>query len=180
MSALTSQPENINGLTPIRFRFTMKRLPGVDYFTKNATLPSLTLGEPLVENMFVKLPIPGDKLTFEPYNIRFMVDEDMTNYMEIFNWLIGLGYPENFAQSIHKDPRAMIDSRQFDGTGTMSDATLMVMTSSNNPNVEVTFKDMFPISLSSLDFNVEETDIQYLVADATFAYRNFTIQTING
>jgi len=74
----------------------------------------------------------------------------------------------------------MIDSRQFDGTGTMSDATLMVMTSSNNPNVEVTFKDMFPISLSSLDFNVEETDIQYLVADATFAYRNFTIQTING
>lgn len=179
MSALDNQPENINGITPINWRFQMKRLPGVNYFARNATLPGLTLGDIPIDNFFVRIPTAGDKITFEPYNIRFMVDEDMTNYMEIYNWIIGLGFPENFTQSIHRPIGGTnIDSRVFSGVSDKSDATLMMLTSHKNPNVEVTFRDMFPITLSSLDFDVEQTTVEYLQADVTFAYKDFTIRTI--
>jgi hypothetical protein len=156
----------------------MKRLPGVNYFAKSATIPDITLGEPQHENMFVRIPLQGDKLTFAPFNLRFMVDEDLTNYLEIYNWMIGLGFPDDFLQSIHKAPGEKINEANLRGEGTASDATLTLMTSHRNPNVEVTFVDMFPISLSSLEFNVEETDIQYLQADVTFAYRKFSLNVL--
>jgi len=42
----------------------------------------------------------------------------------------------------------------------------------------VFFKNMYPISLSQLDFNVNDTDLTYLTADVTFVYQNYTIETI--
>ena len=44
------------------------------------------------------LPIPGDKMEFEDLNVRFLVDENLENYMEIQNWMRGLGFPESFQE----------------------------------------------------------------------------------
>ena len=49
-------------------------------------------------------------------------------------------------------------------TGTQSmfgDATLTVMTSKNNPIMEVRFSDLYPVSLGALQFDQQLTDTTY-------------------
>ena len=58
------------------------------------------------------------------------------------------------------------------------DATLTVMTSKNNPVMEVRFSDMYPVALSGLSFNQQETDVTYLTATATFTYKLYEMFTI--
>ena len=68
---------------------------------------------------------------------------------------------------------------QDDG-GLYSDATLFVLSSKNNANLEIRFRDIYPISLSGLDYNQQETDIQYLTASVTFAYKIYEFATVSG
>lgn len=174
MAIQGTQPENKSFLSPLGFQFSINRLPHVTYFCTNASIPDIAMGQiDTVENTFIKLPIPGDKLTFGLLTLRFRIDEDLKNFQEIYDWLIGLGYPDNFEQ------RANI-SRGIQNIGEVySDGSLIVTTASYKPNVEVKFIDMYPVSLTSVDFNIEATDIEYLQADVNFAYRKYELTTLS-
>jgi hypothetical protein len=126
-----------------------------------------------VENTFIKLPVPGDKLQFGLFNLRFRVDEDMKNYIEIYDWLIGLGYPDNFEQ------HANIARGIQDVGKVYSDGSLIITTSSYKPNIEVKFIDMYPVSLTSVPFSIEGTDVDYVQADVNFAYRKYELIKIS-
>jgi uncharacterized protein YozE (UPF0346 family) len=180
MSALDKQPENLNYLSPLGFRFILDRTPTTNYFVQLTSLPSITLGDFDEATPLVNLPYPGDKLRFNPFDITFRVDEDMRNYKEIYDWLIGLGYPES------TDQRAVFANQArgtnlSGGTGkdaVYSDASLIIMTSAQNPNVRINFRDCFPIDLSTLQFNTTSQDVNYLEASATFRYSLYTIDLI--
>ena len=98
------------------------------------------------------------------------------NWKEIYDWLIGLGFPEDFSQSIHRNIQNPTLQTEVDAN-VYSDGTLTVLTSNKRPNIKINFKDMYPISLSPLPFDTTQTDIQYLEAEVEFAYRNFEIAT---
>jgi len=173
MAIQSTQPDNKSFLSPIGFRFACKRLPHVNYFCTSATIPDITLGETSsVDNPFIKLPVPGDKLTFGRLDLTFRVDEDMKNFQEIYNWLVALGYPDNFQQ------RGAIGRTQVSTGDVYSDGSLMVMTGNMTPNIEISFLDLYPASLSSLEFDIENTDIEYLKATVSFAYRKYDIKTL--
>jgi len=159
---------NKNLLSPLGVRFVLNRLPNVEYFCQTANLPGITINEVPQTNPFVTIPRPGDKVTYEPLNIRFKVDENMENYIEIHNWIIGLGHPQNFDQYKNLKDNDLV----------FSDASIVILSSNNNPSIRVSFKDLFPLSLSSLLFDVTQTEIQYLEADANFRYAYFDIETL--
>ncbi len=171
-SIQASVPDNKSFLSPIGFQFSVKRLPHVNYFCTNASIPNVSLTALEVETPFIKIPVPGDKLSFGAFNIRFRVDEDMRNFQEIFDWMVALGYPDRYEQ------RRSIQRSTIDMGDVYSDASLMIMTNQYRPNIEVKFLDIYPIELSSLDFNIEETDLVYLQGDATFAYRKYELNTV--
>jgi hypothetical protein len=171
MSAISSQPLNKNFLSPIGFIFNINRLTHVNYFCVAASIPGITLGALEFDTPFVKIPMPGDKLTYEPLNVRFKIDEDLKNYSEIFNWMVGLGYPESFEQ---RYPQFRTPST----TNEYSDASLIVLATNNKPVLEIKFKDVFPIALSSLEFNTEQTTVEYLGAETTFAYKSYSLTPI--
>lgn len=175
MALQGSQPENKSFLSPIGFRFAIKRLPHVNYFCTSAELPDISMGQiDTVENTFIKLPVPGDKLVFGLLNLRFRVDEDMKNFQEIYDWLIGLGYPDNFDQSA-----AIRNASGLLPQGDVySDGSLIITTSNFQPNIEAQFVDMYPVSLSSVSFNIEVSDVDYLQADVNFAYRKYKLTTL--
>jgi hypothetical protein len=175
MAIQGSQPDNKSFLSPLGFKFTIQRLPHVNYFCTSAELPDIAMGQiDTVENTFVKLPVPGDKLVFGLLNLRFRVDEDMKNFREIYDWLIGLGYPDNFSQSASlRGGNGILPQGEV-----YSDGSLIITTSSFQPNIEVRFVDMYPVSLSSVTFNLEQSDIEYLQADVNFAYRKYELTTI--
>ena len=154
--------QNLNFLSPLGFRSLLNRAPNVEYFCQSATLPTISMVELQQPSPFVVNPRPGDKITYEPFTLRFRVDENMTNYLEIFNWINALGKPENF--------------QQYENI--LSDGSILLLSSNNNPKIRIAFQDMFPLSLSPLAFDVTQSDVEYLEADVMFRYRIFTVENI--
>jgi hypothetical protein len=172
MSEQASNPTNKNFLSPIGFRFTMKRLPHVNYFCTSASIPDVQLGQIERDTPFIRIPQPGDKLLFGTMNINFRVDEDLRNFREIYDWMTALGYPDNFAQ------RAAVGRTATSVGNEYSDGSLIITTSSYTPNIEVRFVDMFPVSLNTTEFNIENSDVEYVTATASFAYRKYELTAL--
>ena len=173
MTAISTQPSNPSFLSPLGFKLQIKKLPTVNYFIQSVNIPSVSLGTADAETPFVKIPFPGTKLTFGNLQVTFKVDEDMKNYMEIYDWLKGVGFPDNFAQYTNVAGAALAS-----GDGVYSDISLIVMTSAMNPNMEVTFFDCFPVDLSELNFDSTSADVEYITATVSFANRRFDIKAL--
>ena len=176
-----SQLENRNFLAPIGFKFNLQRSPGVAFFCNQANIPDLQLGVAMQPNPLRDIPVPGDKVEFGDLNLRFLVDEDLKNYMEIQNWIRGLGYPESTEQfdKLDKDGASIIPRRYKQmGDQIYSDATLQILSSNMVAKFNVNFKDLFPVSLTTLTFDATDTDIEYFTADANFKYTSYNLTNL--
>ena len=69
MAAITNQPGNINFLSPLGFRFVLKRAPNVNFFVTNVNLPQVTLGYTEVPTPFKFINIPGTKLDYSDFEL---------------------------------------------------------------------------------------------------------------
>ena len=181
----TSQPTVFDYAAPTYWRINFDRIPKVTWFCTNANVPGVTLGEAMYPTPMADIGITGDKLTFDTLNIQFIVDEEYQNYQELWDWITGIGFPKTHAQYEgalassnrptvkhsaaiqEKDPRYKTTAAEFP---LYSDATMIVYNSKNKAKVDVKFKDMFPTSLSGIDFMQDATDTEYIKADATFRY----------
>lgn len=170
MATLTCPiPSNINPLSPNGFQFSITKLPEVNFFCQSINIPGITLGAPEFGTPFSLAPIPGETLTYDTLNVQFLVDESMTNYQAIYNWIVALGFPQSYEQYttfVSDDQRGIIGelAKNF------SDGTLQILNSSNNPAKTIQFRDLFPISIESLTFMSTAEDVQYLVGNATFKF----------
>ena len=138
----SNQIQNRNFLSPTGFKFILNRAPKVAFFSNSANIPSLDLGIATQPTYLKDLDIPGDKILFEDFSLRFLVDEDIKNYMEIQNWIRGLGYPESRQEIIDlQTERDKIDTFESGLMDIYSDGTLTVLGSNQRPNFMVKFKD---------------------------------------
>ena len=163
--------ENRNFLSPVGFKFGLKRSPAVAFFCNEANIPSIDLGIAEQPSYLKNIPIPGDKIQFGDLNLRFMVDEDLVNYMELQKWIRGLGFPESLKEFADLEKEAVIKpSFANRGDNIYSDGTLQILSSNLVAKFNVNFKDLFPVSLSTITFDATDTDIEYFTAEATFKY----------
>jgi len=182
-SIYDKQIQNRNYLSPTGFNFTLQRCPKVSFFSNTAQIPGIDLGVATQPNYLNDIPRPGEKLQFSDFNLRFLVDEDLKNYMQIQNWMRGLGFPESLAEIYSEYTEyAKLYNREFNKSEELlySDATLEVLNSTMNPQFLVKFKGMFPISLTTLDFDATPTDVDYFTAECTFKYTVYTITDLAG
>lgn len=182
MTAISNLPTNKNFLSPLGFAFSIKKTPNVNYFVQSATLPSITLGQSDVQTPFVKLPIPGDHIDFGTFGITFRIDEDMRNYQELYDWIIALGFPDNFDQhnaiATRRTRFGGLINNPTSGEGVYSDATLTILNSVKAPIIDFRFIDLYPIELSEISFDTKDADVDYVEGSVTFAYRSFTLNRI--
>jgi|TARA_B100000029_G_scaffold183409_1_gene180969 hypothetical protein len=187
---LERQPEKLDYLSPTQFRFGIHQLPKVEFFVQTCNLPGLSMGNTEIANPFKNIPVMGDKIEYEDLNITFLVDEYLENYLQLSNWLTGIGFPEKREQfRTHRD----VESNTPAGGGVpsvdtvgvavadkamYSDANLMVLSNKNNPIVEIDFKNVFPTSIGSIQFDGGATDVEYLTCDVTFKYQIYEIRTL--
>lgn len=158
----------MNPLSPNGFMFTLQRTPGLKYFCQQVNLPSISLPEVIQLNPFVKVPIAGDQLEYDTLRIEFMVDENMTNYRAIHDWLTGLGFPEKYDQ--YTDILSETIPGASEISKSSSDATLVILGSNNTAIQTVQFIDCIPQSIESLTFTSTSQDVQYLIGSVTFVY----------
>jgi hypothetical protein len=161
-----NQISNRNFLSVTGFKFSLAKYPKVDFFSNSARIPQITLDVARQSTYLKDLDVPGEKLNYGDLTIKFIVDENMENYIAIYDWLVGLGFPEITTQ--FKDLTTL--NNQRDMKEQFSDGTLRVLNSNFKEVAKVKFLDLFPVSLSSLDFDAAASDVQYFTAEASFKY----------
>jgi len=164
------QPENINFLATHRFRVLIQRTPSVQYFCQEANLSGLSMGNASQPTPFTDIPHPGDKINFEDFSMTFPVDEDMQNYKEIANWIVGLGFSKQYGQ--FKD---LTDN----WAGVRSDITLLVLDSNQKAKHTIIYRDAFPTALSGIQFNTKTSDTNIPLATANFKYVYYEFGEVN-
>jgi hypothetical protein len=190
------QPTKLDYADPTKFKFNIIKLPKVEYFCTAVNLPGITLADNYTQpTPFRDIPLPGEKLEYEKLAMTFLVDENLENYQEIHGWLRGLGFPGGYAEfktlldaGVDRFPTSKNSVLGDAGRskfaapnqgGLFSDATLTILTSKNNAVVEVRFSDVFPISLSGLQYTQQANDTDYLTATVTFNYKLYDFANTN-
>ena len=191
-SPLNRQPTALDYSSPTQFRFLINQLPKVQYFTTEANIPGITLGEGQFNTPLKDIELLGDKVTYEDLTITFIVDENLENYIEMHTWLTGIGFPKdrkqfsefrsvtsNMSTTTRGESKDIGDVKASTPERAMySDAVMTILTNKNNPVVECRFADVYPISLSGLAYNQNITDVDYLTAEVTFKYQIYEIKTL--
>ena len=189
-SPLARQPDKLDYASPTQFKFGIHQLPKVEFFTLSANVPGITAGVVTRATPFKDIPLVGDKLTYENLSITFQVDEYLENYVSLHNWMKGIGFPTDRQEfrtyrdvtsntpAGGKEPSIDLVGSATPDRALYSDAYLMVLSNKNNPIVEISFHDIFPISLGALEFTQSVTDIEYMTATAEFAYEIYEINTL--
>ena len=193
-NVINREPSKQDYASPVQFRFKCTKLPLVEFFVQSATIPGINLGSAQQNTTLYDIPLPGDKLTYAALDLSFIVDENLNNYKEIHDWLLGLGFPSNHTQ--FQDLQST-GSDRFPGStkssavtgtstpvplaegGIYSDATLTVLNSKNIAKTEIRFQNLYPTSLGSLSYSVQATDVDYLQASVSFNYMYYEIVQIS-
>jgi hypothetical protein len=139
------------------FRLVFARTPNVQYFAQSIIIPAVTVNEVAIPRGRNTAYVPGDTISYEPVTVTMMISEDMENFKEIYDWL-------------NKSVAADKYDDKFD------DLTIYILTSKNNPNKKIMFKNVFPTSIGNVNFSVQEADIVYATVDVTFRYDYFTFE----
>ena len=167
---------NRNFLSPVGFKFSLKRAPAVAFFCNQANIPSMDLGIAEQPSYLRNIPVPGDKIQFGDLTLRFLVDEDLVNYMELQRWIRGLGYPENMDEFRKLESESVLPANFGQaGDDIYSDGTLQILSSNLVPSFQVVFSDLFPYTLSTVTFDATDADIEYFTADVSFKYTIYNL-----
>jgi hypothetical protein len=166
-------PANQNLLSPLGFKFNIARSPNLSFNVTSFTLPGISLAAIDLSTPFINIPLASTKNIYNAFNVTFKIDEDMNNYIEVYEWLLGLTAAKNF----EKYKALSHNTKSHPGSTSVltSDLNLSIMTSKFNHNISVNFYDAFPIELSDIEFNIADTAVSYLDATATFRYLSYEI-----
>ena len=174
MAASNKTPDNLNYLSNISFRLTMEDAPNLTWFCQAVNVPGVSIEGIDVFNPYATLPVAGNKVSFEELSVRFIVDEHLKNWSEIYNRIIAMGLAEG-----HEKYRVLKGSNPLHPRGGgYSTIVLTVLTSGMNPQMEFHFYEAFPISLSALDFDSSAQDVEYFQATASFRYQNYEVKNL--
>lgn len=170
------EPNEINQLNVVSFQTNFTRLPNVNFFCQQVTIPSLSIGLATQPTPFSDISVEGDKVVFEQLSLSFYVSEDLSNYLEIYNWIISLGFPDNPPQfNLQNDITTSTNSNDT----LKSDMNVVLQTNKSNPNFNIVFKDAFPVSLGSIGLDSAATTLEPITVEASFAYTgSFSIEKI--
>jgi hypothetical protein len=165
MTAIENTPTNPNFLSPLNFKFSIKRAPHINFFIQKVSIPSINLPSYESPNPFVKIPEPGDHINYGDLEITFRVDEELKNWLEIQNWMRSNTNVEDFEE--------IQDANKW-----TSNATLLILNSAKNLKISVAFSNLFPISLSPIDFSSTIVDPEPFQASCTFSYRSYIVEIL--
>ena len=178
--SFASQISNRNFLSPGGFRFTIGKFPKVPYLAQQANIPQINMGLVQQDTPFRPAFVDGI-LEYGSFTLQFLVDEDLENYLIIHNWMRGLGVPDSFKdrQDFETGIETNLPAKEI-GDLLFADGTLTVLNSNFQPKFNVVFKDMFPISLNTLEFDAAVSDTDYFNSVVEFNYLQYEIQSLEG
>jgi len=159
IGALTQVPEDFNFLDPHNFVFHIRRCPNVVFFLHKINIPGVQAPSVVYQTPFVELTQTADTGKYNNLIVNFRVNENLTNYLEMHSWIRNIAKLTDFQEyaSLKQNP-------EWTGLGLTSEVLLTILDSARQANYTFTFHGAFPISLSDLDFDVMDPEVNYLNA----------------
>lgn len=165
-------PSNISPLSSGGFKLSIQKAPSVEFWCNEANLPGMSISAAVQATPFSQIRTPGETIDYDTLNVQFLIDSNMENYYEIWNWIYGLGFPESYT-----DFQNLLDADDRGMTGNaariISDGSLTILNNSFNPVRTIQFIDMWPTSISTLQLQATNSDVVYLAAQATFNFSHW-------
>ena len=156
---MTVETENLNSLFNVKFKFDIARLPKVNFWTQSCILPSLTLENLIMPGMRRDVPLPGHKVEFESLVVNFIVDDNLENYISVYEWFNKIATSNNVSEMV-------------------SNCSLHFLDGNNAVTRTMDIVGAYPIVLSELSLNSDDTDIIPVTCSLTLNYQYFKI--VNG
>ena len=178
MSAITRTPQNPNFLQPNKFQLEFARTPNLQYFCQAISVPGISLSEAIIMTPFIDLYAPGEKAIYDILNVTFLVDENLSSWLEIHDWIKAMTFPEDFEQYRELPKLQRIAGLQATKTPQYSDATLTLLSSSNTPTWRFKFFDCFPTSISAIVMSAADGPDTQVTADATFRFSYYDVEKL--
>ena len=191
VGALDRQPTVFDYAQSNQFKLYLSIFPKTEWFVVRANVPGVNLGQASQPTPLVDMPLVGDKITYDPFNMTFLIDEQYQNYIEMYSWMMNIGFPystQQFNKLERPDNLSRPGNKRLNAvTGKFNDASdrdlysdiqLSILTSKNNMVAKVTMYEAFPVSLGSLEYSQQELDTDYLRCDVSFAYSWFDVKKI--
>jgi len=172
-TALSSVPTNPNLLSNAGFKLVIRKSPHINFFCQQVNIPALALNAVPKSNPFVKLNYTGDHIDYSPLAVTFRVDEELKNWLEIHDWIKLTGFPNRFQERAEIEAEDKVIGRNIE-----SDISLFILSSHRNPKIEVIFRDCIPVSLTELEFDSTNTEVEYFEATAIFYYTSYKIDRV--
>lgn len=147
----------LNYLTSNRATLQIVGLGEVEFSITSFNLPSLTLEYSAVPTPFLAGKEATSKPDFGEIQVTFLVDENMKNWLAVFDWMIDLSFTKS------------IKTRFVDGS-------IIVYSSHNNEIIKFNLSEIVPIYLSDISFQESSAETAPITASARFAFTNMTYQ----
>ena len=181
MTATNRNPSNPNFLQPNKFQLNFARSPNVQYFCQSLSVPGISMSEVPQMTPFVDIYVPGEKAIYDLLNITFLVDEELKSWVEIHDWIRAMTFPKEFAEyqnlgNLNRQTSAALASTR---KPQYSDASIIILSSSNTPYYRYKLYDCFPTSLSTFVMSTTDSPDTAITADATFRYSYFDVAKVN-
>jgi len=171
MTVLTRVPENTNLLQPTKFLLTFDRIPDVQYFCQEVNIPGGTMPQAEMQSPFHNYTVAGLNIQYNPLNIRFLVNENMSDWKSMYEWFLAISSPVSFEE--RNKYQAMQNRNIKRPFPSYSDAVLTVLSNLNNPQLRIQFYNAFPTSLSDINFDTKLSADHIITGDASFSYEYF-------
>ena len=165
MTVLNRNPQNTNLLQPTKFLLVFNRLPAIEYFCQTVNVPGVELDEVVRSTPFLDIYYPGTKLKYDPFDIDFVFDEELTSWKNMFDWFVAIADPDGFDKPGNYS--------EIQKNKHVSDATLTILSALNNPIVRIQFRNVYPLTISDLNFDVKESADNIITCKSTFRYESY-------
>ena len=173
MTVLNRNPQNTNLLQPTKFLMSFDRIPDTQYFLQAANIPGISCPHIRTSTPGLDYYSAGNKMEYNNLTITFILDEELLSWRNIHKWFRSFASPEGTRE---RNPLAEIQNPSVKiQKSAYSDAVLTVLTNLNNTNFRIEFHDLFPISLSDIQFDTRLSAEQTMTADATFMFGYYNI-----
>ena len=158
---MSTEARNLNYMTGTRSTLVLGDKRDIQFTALDWSIPGVSLNAAIQATPHRDLRVPGDKMQWDPLVIKFIVNEDLTNWLEAFNWLVSIGAPQDYSQ--------------YEGLG-FQDATVTIYDSHNNVSRRVKFTDCIPVSLSQIDFSSQEAETDYKYCTLVLEYSHYSFE----
>lgn len=142
---------NLSLLQPGQYQLLINRLPTIPFFCQNIQMPNVNYGFATQATPFHDLALTGDKLTFGDLVVSVLVDENLSTYSEIYNWIKNLSNLDNILDDV-SDAHIQVGPKTFH------------------------FKDLFPVDISGFNLASNLSDVPAITFTASFKYTLFDLK----